>query len=232
VTRTLLDRVLASEEARAASSVLVFTHAVAPALVRTLQQRGFAVERYRHMERTLRHLPDEPGLGREWHVRDTRPMATLMSRAYGPGNPARPFARAGDDAAWLEYARQLTTTAGCGAFMPGLSVVVAPNAGAPVAAALTTVVGPDTGHLAQVVVDPDARRTGLAQRVVITAMRNLRSAGFERVTLLVGEQNGAALRLYGGLGFLPTAAFVSAAIDQPRRSSSAAFATGGASTFR
>jgi ribosomal protein S18 acetylase RimI-like enzyme len=228
----LLDHVLSSAEGRAASSTLVFAPAAAPGLVTDLQSREFVVERYWHMERSLDGLRDEPEPGREWNARDAHPVAGLMARAYESGQPARPFAREGDAAAWLDYVRQLTTTTGCGVFAPKLSIVVEGRKRDTVAAAVvTTSVGPGTGHLAQVVVDPDAQGVGLGRRAVRSAMDKLRHAGFARVTLLVGEQNRTARGLYRTLGFVDTAEFVSAAVDQPRRLTSAALATGGVRTF-
>jgi ribosomal protein S18 acetylase RimI-like enzyme len=232
-TAALLDEVLASTEAAAASSVMVFAPDVAPGLMPALAARGFATERYWYMERGLDGLPSPPALGRGWVGQDTRPVADLLRRAYAPFDAARPFAREGDQAAWLEYVDQLTTTTGCGVFGPALSVVVPDAATTGVSAVvLVSTVGPSTGHVAQVAVDPVAQGTGLGRRAVLGALANLRRNGCDRATLLVGDRNEGARRLYQGLGFVETAAFVSAALVQPRRSTSAALATGGARTFR
>jgi len=231
-TGLLLDGILSSTEAIAASNILVFTLVSAPGLVASLEGRGFAVERYLHMECMLRDVAVAEPVGRAWDVRDIHQVATLMGSAYEKGHPTRPFARDDDPAAWLDYARQLTTTTGCGLFLPASSVVVPSEASARiVASVLTTAVGPETGHLAQVIVAPEARGAGLGRRVVSVAMTKLKAAGYERVTLLVGERNPVARALYRSLGFVETATFVSATIDQPRRFSSDVVASGGARTF-
>jgi ribosomal protein S18 acetylase RimI-like enzyme len=250
VTHALVDELLISPEADAATEVMIFALDAAPGLASTLGRRGFATDVYRYLQRPLTRGPQDPACtcqtwggssdapidgptGRSWHAGDADGLQQLLARAYATADPARPFARTGSDAEWREYVRQLIATGGCGEFLPGLSRVVASASTDRLDAAfVVTRVAETTAHLAQCLVDPAAGGRGLATTAMHALAGRLGAAGFERLTLLVGNKNVRAARLYERLGFAETAQFVSAVRDQPRRSSSAAFETGGVRTLR
>jgi len=56
-------------------------------------------------------------------------------------------------------------------------------------------------HVLKVATDPEARRRGIATRLMHAAVRHARELGAESVTLEVRRSNLAAQRLYLGLGF-------------------------------
>jgi ribosomal protein S18 acetylase RimI-like enzyme len=82
---------------------------------------------------------------------------------------------------------------------------------------ITTALGADTAHIAQVAVDPDARGRGLGRALVTSAMSSTASAGYQEMTLLVAETNARAAALYEDLGFVDRSTFVVAMRRQPRK---------------
>jgi ribosomal protein S18 acetylase RimI-like enzyme len=241
-TAALLDAITASPEAVSASAIIFFTFSVAPGLTAQLNDCGFAVERYRYLQTSVgtraglqAHGPIvaqgfSPAI---WRSADHHAVAALLASAYPSHDPARPFARSGQAHEWVDYVHQVVAIGGCGTFLPQASLVVpgvSPDCAG--AAVLVTSLSYDTVHLAQVAVSPDARGHGLARRLIADSLAAAGDAGYRRATLLVGERNVAARHVYDQLGFEEVAAFVSAACDQPRRSSSAAFESGGAITRR
>ena len=232
VTECLLDAILESDDASAASDAMLFAFGGAPGLDEQLERHRFTAEPYHYLERPLGGTPPSPRLGRPWDARDVRAAARLLARTYTDVDPARPFARQGRYVDWLDYTEQLVMTDGCGAFVPQASLVVPAREPARLdAAVLVTAVGPETAHVAQVAVDPAAQGRGIGRGLLTEACRMLEDSGFERLTLLVADHNRAANALYAKLGFRETAAFVAAGRFQPRRFNSAALETGGARTF-
>jgi len=229
-TATLLDAMARSREAAAASAMMFFVFPTAPDLVEQLATRGFAVERYRYLQAELTDagcgLPSSTPPSRaggvappeSWNPARWNAVAALLRRAYAD-DAARPFARGGTPLDWLEYVTQLVTTNACGSFLPEASVTLSGASPAELdGATLLTRLTPDTAHLAQIAIAPDARGRGLARRLLTASLDAARTAGCARATLLVSERNAAAGRLYGAMGFEEVAAFVFALRDQPRRS--------------
>ena len=72
------------------------------------------------------------------------------------------------------------------------------------------VIGPGCIHVAQVAVAPDRRGSGIANAMLQDVLARASADGFAKVSLLVGEHNAGARRIYDGLGFKETAHFVSA----------------------
>jgi ribosomal protein S18 acetylase RimI-like enzyme len=240
VTTALLDALAASAEARAARRWIWFGYFEAPGLAEAIGARGGTVARYRYMrcplggtEQARQHGPLLPR-ARAWRAADARQLAALLASAYFEDDQARPFAPTGRTEEWHEYVVQLLATGGCGIFDPRLSLVAGPDAGALDAAALVTLLSPRTAHLAQLVVRRDAQANGLGAELLAGALALSSARGCTELTLLVHEQNAAALRLYERAGFTSRAAFLSAVqpADQPRTSSSEALATGGVRTRR
>ncbi len=61
----------------------------------------------------------------------------------------------------------------------------------------------DEGHITNIAVHPDARRSGVATQLMLGAMREAVSRGLSRVTLEVRVTNGGAQELYRRFGFAP-----------------------------
>lgn len=79
--------------------------------------------------------------------------------------------------------------------------------------------GPKVAKLRMFLIEPEARGTGLAQRMIETCMDFARGAGFEQMRLWTHESHKAAGRLYARNGFdlvasTPTHAFGVDVIDQ------------------
>ena len=231
-TRLLLDAVLSTvDDEMTPAGAILFAFSAAPGLVPALVARGFETEPYLHLVRevadaraALDTLP--------WRASAMTQLPELLARAYGPPTVTRPFARRGKMEEWEEYAGQLLGSAACGVFEPELSAASVSADGSLEAAIITTLVGPGTAHVAQVVVDPARRGRGLAEAMLGEVIARTKRLGYDRVSLLVSVHNTGAVRLYSRLGFSETASFVSAGRrGQPRRSTSPAFDTGGANTF-
>ena len=79
-----------------------------------------------------------------------------------------------------------------------------------VALVLATRVAPGTIHLAQIAVHPGRRREGFARKLVDEACRLAQPRAARQATLLVGEKNTAARKLYASMGFEPRATFIAA----------------------
>ena len=133
-----------------------------------------------------------------------------MAAAYGASDRLRPFGGEGRVEDWAEYLTQLTTEIGCGRFCARHSFVAVATDGVD-GAALITNLGARTSHLAQLVVAPAAHGRGVGRWLLSEAIADAARAGFERMTLLVSEQNHVARALYARLGFVERAAFVTAA---------------------
>jgi ribosomal protein S18 acetylase RimI-like enzyme len=91
---------------------------------------------------------------------------------------------------------------------------------------LVTRLAAATAHIAQIAVDPRARRLGLGRLLVNAACARAAEAGCDRITLLVEGRNAAARRLYETSGFDTVARFVSAGSSQPRRLTNVALGRG------
>ena len=72
--------------------------------------------------------------------------------------------------------------------------------GLPVGYVLATT-GPETAHVAELVVAPAHRREGRGRRLLTAALARLRETGAARVELAVAPDNDAARRLYESVGF-------------------------------
>lgn len=231
---SLLDAILETPEARGAQSAMVFAPLVQRWLAEVLACRGFSVRPFRYLMRRLEPPVEGPLTGQPFDAARLTEVAALLSRAYPGADSARPFAPAGTWEEWVDYTAQLVAHTGCGTLVPACSVLEERASGGPglLGAVLTTRLAARTGHLAQVAVDPACQGQGMGGRMVRGALAQLGAHGFTHATLLVADDNAAAVRMYAGLGFEEAGRFVSAWKAQPTRSTIAACSTGGVSTFR
>jgi len=237
-TRALVEAVLASPQAESADRIILSVRDAAPALAATLAEQGFETTVYRYLARPRGSRYDDrktpPGVVvRPWAGADAAAIARLCDRAYTPSREVRAFAPNGTQDEWREYIANLLTTPDCGRFLPMASFVVAGrHRGEIDGVVLTTSLGPGTAHIAQLAVDPEVRGRGLGRLLVARALAAVEALEFVRTTLLVSAANQQTIAIYRREGFADRAAFVVAGGTQPRRSSSAALAMGGASTRR
>jgi ribosomal protein S18 acetylase RimI-like enzyme len=228
-------RLLASAVVEAADAVgaSVITGLVRPGVAGVAEafaDAGFALEPYGYFTVSTR---DSRSFARDVHLftaADRDGVPDLLARAYAGSTEARPFAPRGTEAEWGRYTAQILDTPGCGRFQARASVVVGSRRLD--GAALVTAIGETTAHLAQVAVDPAARRRGLGRRLVESAAAAARARGFTRLTLFVAAANARAMGLYEQLGFRASASFLAAVRSQPRVLKSVADAAAGASTRR
>ena len=211
VTTALLDR-LVDRSATPAGSACFIRHR-APGLLEALAARGFEVERFLYLSRPLTADDARPVAGftspaTAWNDRDFIGAAGLLQACYSSG-AGRHFAPSGTIAEWAKYLSGVVQQAGCG-LIDRAATRVQRDAGTLQALALVTSIHRQTAHLAQLVVHPDSRGCGLATRLIREALACAAQAGRTAMTLLVGEHNESARRLYASLGFTERATFVAA----------------------
>lgn len=206
-TRALVDAILGSEEAARAKTAVVCVRDASPGLASELSNRGFTVEPYRYLRASIARLSGDAAEFGQWPS-DIDDVAGLFRRAYADDHTVRAFAPDGRLDEWTEYISQLQKGPGCGWFQPELSLTRRDRErGALEAAILVTSLGPGTVHIAQLAVDPSARRRGVARRLVTAALGRARDE-YDRATLLVSAANHAAGALYESLGFVDVTRFV------------------------
>ena len=214
-TSTLLEAMLSMADAELApSGVMLFTFSDAPALRATLARHGFDTDNYAYLTCELpprSSCPPDP----DWDRGLALQIPALLARAYGQPTLTRPFARHGLVEEWREYAGQLIGSDACGRFAPRLSAARVTADGTLEGAVITTVVGPGCVHVAQVAVAPERRGSGLATAMLRDVLAKASADGFASASLLVGEHNAGARRLYDRLGFKETARFMSAGRRAP-----------------
>jgi GNAT superfamily N-acetyltransferase len=235
-TARLLDEVIADAECGIPAHLRAFGLMDAPELDRALAARGIATGRYDYLTASIAGVTADAHAGTAWQGSDVAAAASLLAAAYPARDVLRPFGQTSGPEGWINYVLGLTTTVGCGVFAPDLSVVARGSADALDGLAIVTRLGPDMAHLAQLAVAPAAQGRGLGPRLLTAAMAAAAAGGLRTMSLLVGDGNAVARRLYESRGFRPAASFLSAsgsiaraaqqaaggAVAQPRRSTSAA----------
>lgn len=218
--RLLLDAIFKAPEASLAGEILLFVYPDSPACESALQRRRFDVTRYWYLRRALDRTcarSVDAGL-RPLRDADGPDLVRLFSRAYAGEAGARCFAPHGRLDEWARYLSQLTHGSAIGAYEHGASLSLpGGRPGTMLGASIVTSIAERTLHLAQLVVDPDARRQGTA-RCLLDAMlawgqANERAAA----TLLVHEANARARALYDSRGFVPIGYFLHAERPITRR---------------
>jgi ribosomal protein S18 acetylase RimI-like enzyme len=107
--------------------------------------------------------------------------------------------------------------AGCGVFDTNLTRVVRGVRGVQ-GAVLVTSISPSAAHIAQLAVAPACRGRGVGTHLVHEAALRAATAGKRELTLLVGESNATARRLYAAMGFTQKATFLAARRQNVRQS--------------
>jgi ribosomal protein S18 acetylase RimI-like enzyme len=225
-TRALLDNILRSPEAEMANELLCFAFPSSSALDSALTRRRFSVRKYLYLCRPLvgssaaeASTPLRSGLRiAHWKESDALDTVRLMSRAYAGVASARCFAPRGLLEEWASYLAQLIKMPACGRFLPSASLSASlPGDPTPCGILLATTLQLQTAHIAQVAVDPGLRRRGLARDLIETSCALAAAQGYQRMTLLVAEDNAPARTLYEAAGFARLSHFVYATRNSPTR---------------
>lgn len=211
--RLLLDAIFKTPEASLAQQVLLFVYPDSPACESALQRRRFDVTRYWYLRRALERscsVEPDPSL-RPFSDRDGPDLVRLFARAYAGEPGARCFAPNGRLDEWAQYLGQLTRGAALGQFVAEASLVM-PGVGPShlAGASIVTALSDRTIHLAQLVVDPVARRRHLASRLLDATLSWGLAHDRAVATLLVSEHNAHARALYDARGFVQTSYFLHA----------------------
>ena len=202
--RLLLEGICLSPEAQLAQGLSCFLFPVSTSVASALARQRFALQTQRYLSRTLAAEIAPPGSRldvRPWQPEDSPTLVRLLARAYAGDAGARCFAPHGRLDEWAHYTGQLLSGPACGAFRPEWSVVAVAADGSPAGLVIATEIAPGTAHLAQVAVDPAHRGRRVGAALVAAACTAARRAGAERMTLIVGDHNAPARRLYDRLGF-------------------------------
>lgn len=220
IARTLLNTIMRSPEAARARDVACFVLPDQPATTAFVQRR-FEALTFLYLRRDLTaHHPvadspleplttTHPARLRAWSAQEDAPdTVRLMASAYGDSEAARCFAGRRGLEGWVQYVKQLINTPGCGLLLPAASVAARAPDGTLCGVVLTTSIGPQAAHIAQIVVDPDYGRQGIGRRLVEAACRAVSGEGRRYMTLLVAETNSPARALYDAAGFEPRSQFL------------------------
>ena len=227
----IVEGILASPEAQRATTQTICIRDAAPGIRGVLLTRGFEVATYRYLRVSLGVPGPIEAPCRPWELDDASAMARLCARAYADTSEVRAFAPHGSSEEWQEYIATLVTGPGCGHFLPSASFVIPGRQAKRLeGAVITTALGRNTAHIAQVAVDPDARGIGFGRSLVTSSMYAAASAGFQEMTLLVADTNARAAGLYETLGFVDKSTFVVAVRKQPRKLKKVALEVVGART--
>ena len=101
-----------------------------------------------------------------------------------------------------DYLRNIVKFPGSATFSPAASFIAFDMAtGLAAGMSLSSFVADDVGHIAEICVAPNARRTGLGYELLRQSIAMLRGAGAQRVSLTVTATNEEAVRLYTRFGF-------------------------------
>ena len=212
VVRELLDCVLESPEASLARRYTCFLFPRISGVDVALTRRRFDVTRQLYLSCGLDHLAAVPtsavGRIRQWRHEDVPAAARLLARAYAGSATGAAFAPDGRLEEWVGYLGAVLQTPACGTFEPALTAVIdgmSPDRLGGLV--MATRLSPTTVHMAQVAVDPDLHRRGLASAMVAHVARRAGPHTAD-LTLLVSAENAAARRLYARLAFVERSAFL------------------------
>ena len=215
VARCLLDTIMRSPEAGRAKDVSCFVLPDRPASSAFVQRR-FDALRFLYLRRPIGGTQPATGsIGgplpmpsltestrvRAWQADDAPDTVRLLALAYDSTTAARCFAPGERLDGWVHYVRQLIRTPACGVLLPTCSFSALAPDGSLCGVVLTTSIGPSAAHVAQLVVSPNHARQGIGRRLLDRACAVAASEGRRSVTLLVSEDNEAALALYRSSGF-------------------------------
>jgi ribosomal protein S18 acetylase RimI-like enzyme len=127
-------------------------------------------------------------------------LALVRSYAGSPQGPGRPLALTHESAS--QMLGRMVEHRDCGRFEANASFVARDSrSGDLLGFVLSTRMGPDQGHVAQLAVVPEARNQGIGTALLARALDGLQAAACRATHLAVDARNQPALALYQRLGF-------------------------------
>ena len=99
------------------------------------------------------------------------------------------------------YLRSLVENPGCGIFMPEASFMGLDNEGGLCGFVICCRISPGVGMIPQIAIHPSHQGQGLGSRLIRRSFKELRSSGFQSVSLTVTKKNRRAYDWYQRLGF-------------------------------
>jgi ribosomal protein S18 acetylase RimI-like enzyme len=101
---------------------------------------------------------------------------------------------------------------GCGTFTKAASLAAfEPRSGRMLGICLSSLIGPQTGHITQICAAPGAQGTGVGYELLRRSLEALRDYGCRDASLTVTANNAEAVRLYERVGFRTTRRFLALA---------------------
>lgn len=175
---------------------------------RALGPRGFVQRRRvdltiepRSAPRTVPRGPESPRL---LSPSEEAELAVLIARAYDDDPAERAmFAKSADPTEDARLAAHDLLHGGVGTWVPEASFGIFEGGRLLGATLVQELHGP---LISEVIVDPDARRRGLASRLLAATLAALAARAVPRVRLVATRENERAFRLYLKLGFEPNLA--------------------------
>jgi ribosomal protein S18 acetylase RimI-like enzyme len=139
---------------------------------------------------------------RSWHEADFTPAGTLIAHAYEGHLDSIINDQYRTVAGSLRFLHNIIRFPGCGLFdAPSSRVIEDRLTGSICGILLCSRVRQDVGHVTQACLAPSARGLGLGTFMLKSAMRELASRRFTKLSLTVTEGNTRAASLYRRLGF-------------------------------
>lgn len=217
----MLERLLSPSALTYVERVSALLFSNLPGLPQTLRAHGLTVDRYWYLARDLSPVapPALPSI-RRWRPEDSLATVALLGRAYDPSVETRPFAPLGTPEQWMDYLAGINRGVQ-GALLPEASFCLPAGPDKLAAVVLVTRIGESSAHLAQLVVDPAARRRRIGQQLMEMASAAAARAGCRRLTALVGGSNRPGRSLFETARYHATGSLLAAGTLQPRRATTA-----------
>ncbi|HUJ23922.1 MAG TPA: GNAT family N-acetyltransferase [Bryobacteraceae bacterium] len=151
-------------------------------------------------------LADKPARHRvhleKWSEHHQENAAQLIAAAYVGHIDSRINDQYRSVAGARRFLFNIVQYPGCGSFFrPASYVAFDLDRGWLCGLSLTSIVGPDAGHITQICVAPQVRGTGVAYELLRRSLMTLREHGATKVSLTVTAANEDAVRLYERMGF-------------------------------
>lgn len=151
-------------------------------------------------------LPDKPARRRvhieKWSDHHHDSAAQLIASAYSGHVDSRINDQYRSAAGARRFLYNIVQYPGCGSFFRPASFVAFDLArGWMSGLSLTSLVGPDAGHITQICVAPEVRGTGVGYELLRRSLLTLQENGCRKVSLTVTSANAEAVTLYERAGF-------------------------------